>query len=467
MEHRTISKKNIIHNILVAGFLIIIYLAPLLFMGGEGKKFVCILSFLVNGFIFIVGIFSAKNKHSISMELVYWIFMFFFMYFAPLIQYRLNIFPWNGAITKNEILYANLIILLFNLCFAIGSFLAQKIKIIGIPNFGVSRWLSAEFELQNKSKIIFTILVCLLTIYSLSQTGLQGIIASRADATQAFYSGQNSSIELIVESVVPAFITYIVADAAQGVANRKEKGIRFLLLFCCLLICFFPTTIPRYKAATIYGVVFLTLFPWFSKGSRFFWIFITGLFFIFPLFKGFRYVISNESIQQIFNMGFFESYTEGDYDAYRMLVSSIRYVSVEGSTLGHQLLGVILFFVPRSVWLSKPIGSGATLITNEFGNNVFSNVSCPYIAEGFINFGIFGVILFAMLLGVFISKIDKKYWDDCEENKKRGLFSPYLFLVFMLFFVMRGDLLSGFAYACGFVVTGLILSIFSKRTNLH
>lgn len=467
MERSIIDKKISINNLLVVGFLLIIYFTPLFCSSRGEKDFACILSFVVNGFIFIVGIFSAKNKHSVSMELIYWLFMFFFMYFAPVIQYRLNIFPWSTYIAENEILYANLIILLFSVCFVLGSSLARKVKIVGVQNFDTIRWLSSGFEIKKRCRVILSLAVFLLAIYSFSKTGLMGIVVPRAQAVQVFYSGQSSAVELIVESVVPAFITYVVADAAQSMMDKKEICIRFLLLFICLLICFFPTAIPRYKAATIYGVIFLVLFPWVNKGSRFFWLFTMGLFIVFPLLSAFRNVISHDSVQSLLNVGFFESYTEGDYDAYRMLVSSIRYIKTTGCTWGYQLLGVILFFIPSSIWSSKPIGSGAMLIKNELGSDAFANVSCPFIAEGLVNFGILGVILFALFLGVFISQMDKKYWNNFEKNNKSGLFSPYLFLVFMLFFVMRGDLLSGFAYVCGFIATGLILRIFAKRADLR
>ena len=181
------------------------------------------------------------------------------------------------------------------------------------------------------------------------------------------------------------------------------------------------------------------------------------------MLSAFRYVVSPDSFNEIMKVGFFESYTEGDYDAYRMLVSAVRYVLKYGSTLGYQLLGVILFFIPSAIWKTKPIGSGGMLIKSEFGNDVFSNVSCPFVAEGLVNFGIFGIVLFALLLGVFISNMDKKYWNRIYSGNGNLVCSPYLFLVFMLFFVMRGDLLSGFAYVCGFVVTGLILKPFARK----
>lgn len=455
-------KNATVGNLLVIGFLLIVFLAPFMSNVQENMDFACTLSFAVNGFLFVMGIYQANRRRSISMELIYWLFMFFFMYFAPFIQYRFNVYPWRGYVTEDEVLHANALVLLFNVLFAGGCWIARRTKVVGFPDTGFTGWLCSRLEFKNKSKIILTLIICACAAYSLSKTGLMGIFVSRSQAVQVFYSGDNSAVELIVESVVPSFMAYVVAEAAQSVVKKKEGCFRFILLFVCLLICFFPTAIPRYKAATIYGVVLVMLFPQVCKGSRFFWLFTIGLFILFPLLNSFRHIISQESIQSVINKGFFESYTDGNYDAWRMLVSAVRYNEAYGCTFGSQLLGVLLFFIPSAIWTSKPIGSGAMLIKTELGSQTFSNVSCPFIAEGYVNFGIIGIVIFALFLGILITKLDKKYWENIGTNKN-GMFAPYLFLVFMLFFVMRGDLLSGFAYLCGFVATGFLLKPFAKK----
>lgn len=457
------GRNPISDRLLVFSFLLVIFFVPFFAEAKGTIDLVCVVSFVINGLLFVVGIYQATDRHSLSMELIYWLFMFVFMYFAPLIQYLMKIFPWRGAVNENEVLKANVLIFLFNVFFVCGCLAARRIKVVGVPSVGLTNWLCSNLKFGKRSKVFLTVLVCLCTIYSLSKTGLEGIFVSRAQAVRVFYSGGNSGIELIIESVVPAFFAYVVAEAAHSMVEKEEKGFRFWLLFVCLLICFFPTAIPRYKTATIYGVVCILLFPWVRKNSSFFWLFSIGLFVVFPLLHAFRYVISNDSIQKALNEGFFESYTDGNYDAWRMLVSAIRYSELRGSTFGRQLLGSFLFFVPRSIWPSKPIGSGAMLIMNELGSSTFSNVSCPLVAEGFVNFGFVGVVLFAFALGQLLTILDQKYWRRFDIDNNVGVFAPYLFLLFMLFFVLRGDFLSGFAYVCGFVITGYFLKPFASK----
>lgn len=456
------NNRSIINNLCVLFFLFVVFLTPFFALPLGGKDILCLLSFGANGLVFIGGIFFTQRKHAFSLGLIYWIFMFFFMYYAPLIQYLLSVFPWQGLLTDDDVLATNGVVFLFNAVFAASGVVAARVKVEGYKQTDFSGFLSSGFAFQKKGKIIMTLIVCLLTAYSLSRTGFLGIVVARTQAVQAFYSGDNSAVELIVEAIIPSLIAYTVTEATQGMVSKKEKWIRFAVLLLCLLICFFPTTIPRYKTAAIYGAVFLVLFPQIKKGSKFFWIFILAMFFAFPLLNSVRRAISLESMQAVFQDGLLSPYLEADYDAYRMLASSIKYVGSNGIAWGTQLLGAILFFVPRSIWPSKPVGSGAMLIQSEFGVDTFSNVSCPFIAEGYINFGIVGVIVFAMLLGIFIEKIDTQYWLNTAD-RYGVVFSPYLYLVFMLFFVLRGDLLSSFAYTCGFMLTGFLLKKIAKH----
>lgn len=451
-----------VNSALALIFLIVMFVLPLL----QGNIFeldiLCVITFIINGAFFVIGTYLTINKYILSIEMIYWIFMFVFMYFAPMIQYQNGEFPWNGQIQTNEILFANFIILLFSTFFLIGKQAFKHLRIKHVLKSDGSIFMCQTFEYSSKLKIIATVLMCILTVYSVYRTGLLGIITSRDSAVKAFYSGNNSAIELIVESIIPAFMAYTVAEAAQCFITKKENGIRFVIVSICLLACFFPTTLPRYKMAVIYGTIFLVLFPWVKKGKRFFWLFAIAMFLAFPLLGGARRVLELNSFKAVFDEGLLNVYLKGDYDAYRMLVSSLRFVKQEGIVYGYQLLGTLLFFIPRSIWPSKPIGSGAMSIQNEFGKGVFSNVSCPFVSEGFINFGLLGVVLFGIWLGYFASKLDKKYW-KYNATSKGFSFSPYIFIVFMVFFMLRGDLLSSYAYILGFLVTGYLLRFLSKH----
>lgn len=416
-----------------------------------------LITFYVNAVIFIVGITFAQKNYPISIDMMVWTFLYFFMFFAPTVQYLYGVYPWSGNLTDTECLLANILISVFSASYILGKFLGQKIRVKRSP-FAKKRepFITSKFVFGETARYLLIYACVGLAIYSLFQTGFTKIIVSRDDAVAAFYKGSNSAIALIVDISIPAFLAYCACEAAQHFRKGKKELITFIILTVCLLVSCFPTSIPRYKAAAIYLTLGILICPWVQKHNLFFWAFVIALFFAFPILSSFRHELDITLFNKIFSGQFLVAYTKGDYDAYRMFVSSIRYIEANGLVYGRQLAGVLLFFVPSAIWPNKPGGSGSFLIETELGPDAFSNVSCPLVAEGMLNFGIIGVILFAIILGFLSEKCDSLYWLDADEKRK---FSPYLFLMFLFFFLLRGDLLSSYAYAFGFMFIGYVLKV--------
>ncbi len=126
--------------------------------------------------------------------------------------------------------------------------------------------------------------------------------------------------------------------------------------------------------------------------------------------------------------------------------------------MGVSIVGGFIFFIPREWWPSKPIGSGATIAHDL--NYSFSNISCPYIAEGYVNFSVFGVISFMFFLGFVIAIADRVYWVYSAGMDNSWFRVLYYLLFGILFFVLRGDLMSSFAYSIGIVLSSYFVFSF-------
>ncbi|TAN12873.1 MAG: O-antigen polysaccharide polymerase Wzy [Chitinophagaceae bacterium] len=160
----------------------------------------------------------------------------------------------------------------------------------------------------------------------------------------------------------------------------------------------------------------------------------------------------------------FQAAVSGDFDAYSMFVNTIKYVHDFGVTFGLQLLGAIFFFVPRSIWPSKPVGSGALIAAKN--GWLFTNVSCPLIGESYINFGLIGIIIFAIIYGIITSTLDNIYWSLNKVNLYNYWSLVYPVLLGMFFFHLRGDMLSSTAYTVGILVVGVI-TYYAMRLKLR
>lgn len=233
---------------------------------------------------------------------------------------------------------------------------------------------------------------------------------------------------------------------------RNEKNFIFLLsmgLFQFIIALFAapPTGLSRFLAGTLYIALLLLIFQNFIRHkNRLNIIIIFGIFFVFPFLDKFRY-FDKETFDLFFNFDFLNT---GNFDAYQNFV---RAISSDLITNGMQFLGVILFWVPRMIWPNKPEGSGFLLAKIE--GLSLDNISFPYIAEGWVNFGFMGVLGFMYLWGFFISTLDYYFW---HKNNRDGNFLsiPYFLMFGVVFFIMRGNLLSSFAYSVALFTSYLL-----------
>ena len=187
---------------------------------------------------------------------------------------------------------------------------------------------------------------------------------------------------------------------------------------------------------------------------KFIIVFFIGFIVVFPLVNVFRYTAVNEisfsTISSIIS-NLPNEFLKGDYDSFAMIINTMLHTKEYGISGGFQLLGVLLFFIPRSIWPGKPFGSGYTVRLAQ--GEQFKNVASPLIAEGLINFGFIGVMVFGFLAGKLVSGVDNMYWRQVKEGDgdPTYLYVLYPFLLSMFFFINRGDMMSTVSYAIGHI----------------
>ena len=135
-----------------------------------------------------------------------------------------------------------------------------------------------------------------------------------------------------------------------------------------------------------------------------------------------------------------------NYDAFSNILATIDYTTIYGLSWGYQLLCTLLFFVPRSIWTSKSVATGE-LIGNHLMERYdfkYNNLSNPIVSEFYINFGVIGVCIAAVLLAWFLVFFIK--WLQSKSPLKRIM--AFYFAIHLIF-LLRGDLINGFSYYIG------------------
>ena len=358
------------------------------------------------------------------------LFVLFFLVIANAIQYstRTNVTPFPMTVSaENAVDYEKFqIIVLFILL--IFNFLYPLFR---VP---VQQQEGEMHPFLNSNKLMLISLFsffCTVFYYrnAILLMFFRGLASSEDGGELTDLGGGNVGL-LLFDKVIRAlpFACYILA-AHYGV----QKKVRMILLLI-MFITLFPVALARNATAMYWLPVAFLLFNFIKRENVFVLSMLFGLLVIFPLLENFRHW-SGE-----FNIGLsFDFLNEMHFDASQNFMIVIKNEVV---TWGRQLLGALLFWLPRSLWETKPIGSGA-FVAEEY-NCDFTNISMPWFAEGYINFGYLGVILFTVLLSWFCSFYDSKYWNS---RNRYSQFTPYyLLLVSSLLFFLRGDLMSSLAY---------------------
>ncbi|MDE5660832.1 MAG: hypothetical protein K2I28_08090 [Muribaculaceae bacterium] len=263
--------------------------------------------------------------------------------------------------------------------------------------------------------------------------GIQGGFGDHAS-----YSTMQQTDQLLLNNFIrPIPFAVLIIFYLGNVAARYRK-MAFILMF--LTVC--PTGIARNAAAMYWLPVIVLYCGKYLRHHKFMWGMVFALFVLFPFMNIFR--SWSGAINFEWSMDFFNDI---NFDAGQIFMATMK---TDMITYGYQLLGPLLFFVPRAWWPGKPIGSGAVLVDSHHGS--FNNVSMPYFGEGYVNFGFIGVLAFALFLSWICAKFDVSYWQKWRISKSYKI-GYYLIFMGALVFIMRGDLMSSTAYTVGIMVS--------------
>lgn len=332
-------------------------------------------------------------------------------------------------------------IILFNLIFVLIYFKLEKSKVsktrYRLDTYNINKFYK-EYNFSSYCILIFCILI------------LPFFFSYFFETDQKNFS-QSTSL------IIVKFLFFLPIFPAIFFLINKNRVSFFILIFSILLMFFFKNPFVEKRHAL--GPIYLLFISFYFTGIlnsnlksilTLFLILLVG----FPLASiithnpDIRYNFMFSDILNFeFNELFLNIFTNTlHYDAFSNLMGAIKYYEVNNPIIGYQLLGSILFFVPRSYWIDKPLSSGeevANFLMNKY-SLWFNNLSQPLVGEGWINFGIIGVIFFAILFAYFVFYFSR--WND-DNNLLKKIF--YVYFSYHLIFFLRGDLMNGIAFLVG------------------
>lgn len=386
----------------------------------------------------LIHIISDK-KRGFSSQKIFYLFIFFFMGIAPILQYKNGDETVGGyKILEQTYIYINFILLFIFIIFDIFYYyFSLKFKSKKVPFYIPKKSGNySESKIWILSLIGLALFSTALTLYYFREAPLMLVFRGLEDFTSTDLMKQkDSSFSVLLILAFARPITFAVC--LNYLCMGKNKYLKFIFIILAL-ITNFPAGLARLRVAAYYLPLMLLLFKWVRKKNNFVFLFCFGLLLIFPFLNNFRTFSSGQSI----GLGLdFEMFRSMNFDSYQSFAFVFQN---EYITFGRQLLVVLFFWVPRSIWPDKPLMSGRE-VANEFDLS-FGQISMNYFGEGYINFGLVGVVVFAIFLSYISCYFDYKFWRLLKGNIYNTFTPFYLFFIGMCFFFMRGDLMNGFSY---------------------
>jgi hypothetical protein len=412
---------------------------------GDDRDSLIVFSFIVLIIFFSYCLFVIDIRGG-SLFKVYFTFCYLFLGVIPLIEYRMNVIYWTGKMLPDEAyLTANILLIILTIVFLCFYLLHQNsnrkqydVASVYMP------FDKSELFFPNKIIILGASLACLFAMLQINNFSLLSLL---------FRGGELNDVMVIArwqKTLITTIARFVpIISFGYCLLKIKENFVFKFLLFIIAIICASPFGIARFMVATLYLPLLFILFPSILKNNKFPLMLLSSIFFIFPFLENFRNFNKDATLAFLPKFDFF---LHGHFDSYQSIV---RVISEDFITFGWQLLGAIFFFIPRFFWPSKPIGSGAQLAQDL--NYDFTNISMNIYGEGYVNFGLFGCILFASILGVIFSKAD--YWFEFSSNKTAISIYVYYLTLGFLTMLLRGDLMT----AISSLTALLVCSLFVKR----
>lgn len=387
----------------------------------------------INGCICSYALFS-HNRQPFSVHKMNLLFILFFFVLANASQYASNTVVSSLSVRLTPEHYqAFQLLLFFVICtyLFIYEFFFKRLRPLSIAGFKERK---ANTVLLIGISVLAAVLVLLHYRHNLTLLLFRGV--------EGVYHSTDNDVNVAGSLLFSKVLRPIpFACLIWSIVYKCPKKV-IAVLFVLMLVCLFPTSLARYAIVLYWLPVALLLFPPLYRRHLFVSLMLVGLLFVFPFLGNFRYFSGDVSFE--FSFDYLNTM---NYDASQefMILMDYHYV-----TYGKQLLGALLFFVPRAIWPGKPIGSGATLASLQPG--AWPNISMPFIGEGYFNFGFVGVFLFTIILAMIASLADKTFWGAPDLNHRKSFGPFYFVLVGGAIFFMRGDLMSSFSFLFAAVV---------------
>lgn len=400
---------------------------------GDPVAEIVVLATLVLAGLRFAWILGTGDRH--VHEMVVWLFVYTFLGVAPLLQFRIKFPGTTPGVVLGYSSVAAWIVLVGCLALIVGSWLASRAG-------GQRRHRAGGLvQVSRRNVYLWALVAMSLALVYIARVGPSNLFAARTDlkASQADGLGTDP-IALLMSAgarmgLVVAFVALMHLRAQRRAAGGSGPVIAPVVVLATLLAVVNPISSARYTFGTA-ALSVLAALGAYATVKRFRFVSVSalvGVVAVFPVLDTFR-----RTLDTTVELGApIESMTTGDFDSFAQIMNTVEMVQARGIVWGEQLLGVLLFWLPRSIWPGKPVDTGIEIA--QFKGYSFQNLSAPLWAEFYVNGG--WVLLVAGMVGTgfVLRRLDARAERLLRSSALPGVLACVT--PFYLLILLRGSLL--------------------------
>jgi oligosaccharide repeat unit polymerase len=392
----------------------------------------------------------------------YSLFAMFFFGVIPLFEYRLGV-TYSGANTPSDDSYATAawLAVLSSVCFYVGYGLKRgtavrvdalkKLKFVSVRHRQIALWTSLV------TLLAMAVFIVIFYDYSLGNLLLRGFGEEQEKSAMG-----NSFITYFAR---PMFLNLVFIMMLSTARHRHVSLATMFVLWLGAVIFVSPIGIPRSLAGALYIPMLMMVFvpKYYSKYSLL-CVILFAVLLAAPVADVFRTITHQDTsvdLGENFSMDYMFS---GHFDAFHNLA---QVVDLHYASEGWQVIGILLFWVPRGLWTGKPLSTSFDFA--DFAGFRAHNISFTLPAEFYVDYGVGGIIVGMFLVGLIYRRLDNLF----SRQHPPGSVASYVFAIGHLelsilgLYLIRGSVLSSFAYTVGLASTLFIIRAVERLMRIR
>jgi oligosaccharide repeat unit polymerase len=384
-------------------------------------------------------------------------FALFFFGIFPLFEYRLGI-TYSGANIPSDSSYmtAAILALVSSVCFYVG--------------YGLKRGATFHMDMLKKLHFVSKRHRQLATWTSIATIAVMSAIVVyfyEFSLYKILFRGYGEEGEQ--SAIGYSFVNYVARPLIFNLIflmvlmNTRRSHVQYSKVFvlCCFaLLLVSPIGVPRSLAGALYiPLVMMAFIPRYNSKYTQLCVIVFAILFLAPLADVFRFINSQHEQMDLGSNFNLEYLFSGHFDAFHNLA---QVIDMKYASEGWQVVGIVLFWVPRAIWEGKPNGTAVDFA--DFAGLRADNISFPLPAEFYVDYGVYGVVFGMFFTGILYRIID----DFLSKPHKPGSMASYLYSLGQLemsilgLYLLRGSVLVSFAFTVGVASTLAAIAIGNK-----